>query len=529
MRFSLQQLFLLFLLMGIIGGLYSAVLRRPFTYQLSRIDVSADGNLLVGCNSQGWELIDLRSGRRKFITTSGGFMFSLSSSEISFCDNDTVAITGGFPFPGQVTQYSISRNEVIRQQVDSSNTDPFVTTRFDSSLITHRADNEAFQSDAKSGKASISFYRKLDLQRLGIRLSFPFSVSDVATNSNGTLAAIGTSGNQEKNRIWNLIDNKKTEEWSGDVEQLYFSPDDKHLLTINERYFRLLDLSTMDEIWSLRQEGQLLKKSAIFSPDGRYLVIGQQDSQRFDIVETDSGEVTASYTPEGGNWRIFSATPIAFSPDSQSFYVVGASSDKGIQVVDLATGRTMKTIGRFNRLLMAGVFSALLIGWAYFWHYFSSKPVQIQVESLSKSNEYASALAGDQAIHPRIEAVKDRLRLVRTLMAVGGVIAILWAVVPMFYGNMFFPAGSLIRVVWLSFSLLTGILAMTKGFGKGESFLRTVAAFQILNLCNMDGINCILGIISTIVLNQSEVRSYFELNKKLGDLQIETGFTELTG
>ncbi len=155
--------------------------------------------------------------------------------------------------------------------------------------------------------------------------------------------------------------------------------------------------------------------------------------------------------------------------------------------------------------------------------------MQIQVQSLSKSDEYGSALGRDQAIHPRIEAVKDRLRIVKTLMAIGGVIAILWAVVPMFYGNMFFPAGSFIRVVWLSFSLLTGILAMTKGFGKGESFLRTVAAFQILNLCNLDGINCILGIISTIVLNQSEVRSYFEVNKKLGDVQIETGFTELTG
>lgn len=524
MRFNLRQVFLLFVLIGIVGGLYSAVLRRPLMFAYDQLDVSPNGNLLLCGSLQGWEVIDLQTGGRKYTPSDSGFMFAMMQQrKVAFCDDDTIGVaSGGFPFPGQITQYSISLDEVIGEaSVSDFATDPFnQSIRFDAELISY-LENNAFDpnvSGTLSGPmASLSFFRRSDLSRLRVRLRFPFAVSDVATNSQGTYAAIGTTGS-DVNLIWDLTKNRQVAKWSGSVHQLTYSPDGKHLLVTSEEDFRLMDAASLEVVWAIpMQNGRSRDVAAVFSRDGHQLVLGRDQGKRYDIVDVRSGKVTASF--EAKHKRLAnSRLPIQFSIDGKFIYTVGRSSDEGISVVDISTGEIVKTIGRFHRVSLATLFATLFVGWGLGWRYCSAPPLKTGV--LAKQVDSVYEFGGNPE-----KVIGERIRTIKIMMAVGGVIAVLWAVFPMFYGSMFFPIHGSVRICWHSFSLIVGVFALLNGLGRREKFMRTTAAMQILNLVNFDGINAILGIIETVVLNQSDIRKYYESDPS-SDVSV---LPELTG
>lgn len=69
------------------------------------------------------------------------------------------------------------------------------------------------------------------------------------------------------------------------------------------------------------------------------------------------------------------------------------------------------------------------------------------------------------------------------------------------------------------FSIVLGILAVIRGSALlGETAYREsppqgIAIMQIINIINADVINCVLGIVTLVFLNESEVRRYFRGGK----------------
>ena len=94
-------------------------------------------------------------------------------------------------------------------------------------------------------------------------------------------------------------------------------------------------------------------------------------------------------------------------------------------------------------------------------------------------------------------------------MAVGGVFAIAWSVIPMFFfgfgeSDSFLNQLFFLRVAVALFGLAVGLLAASRGFGRIRNWGNLTAALQILNLVGFDLINLIFGTFELFLLNRNQ-------------------------
>ncbi|MFL5245165.1 MAG: hypothetical protein ACJ8FY_23935 [Gemmataceae bacterium] len=117
-------------------------------------------------------------------------------------------------------------------------------------------------------------------------------------------------------------------------------------------------------------------------------------------------------------------------------------------------------------------------------------------------------------------AKPGKIQAISIMTFVGGIIALLNAVAILGYTGIFGIATfgfGLLCCLWPGpyYGLIMGILATMKGSkllgdrAHFESPPKTIAIMQIINIINFDVINCVLGIITLVFLNEPETRRYF--------------------
>ena len=100
------------------------------------------------------------------------------------------------------------------------------------------------------------------------------------------------------------------------------------------------------------------------------------------------------------------------------------------------------------------------------------------------------------------------------MMIIGGVFAILWAVIPMFYfqngflGNIMSEHFVSLRYALASYGLLVGLLALSRGIGRLSHLVHTTSIMQALNVLQLDVLNLGLGIAGIALLNQQSAKSF---------------------
>lgn len=102
-----------------------------------------------------------------------------------------------------------------------------------------------------------------------------------------------------------------------------------------------------------------------------------------------------------------------------------------------------------------------------------------------------------------------RYKIAWNLMAIGGVFAIAWSVIPMFFFG-FGEADSFVhhlfylRVGVALFGLTVGLMATSRGFGRYRNWSNLTAGLQILNLIGFDLLNLTCGIFELSLLNRNQ-------------------------
>jgi hypothetical protein len=110
----------------------------------------------------------------------------------------------------------------------------------------------------------------------------------------------------------------------------------------------------------------------------------------------------------------------------------------------------------------------------------------------------------------RIRPKPGKVQAISIMMLVGGIYALVHAL-----GGV--AASSLACCVWpgLYYAIVMGIMAIVRAsplLGENaylQSAPRGIAIMQIINIVNLDVVNCVMGIISLVFLNEPEVKRYF--------------------
>jgi WD40 repeat protein len=125
-------------------------------------------------------------------------------------------------------------------------------------------------------------------------------------------------------------------EVQGAIESLVFSPDGHHLaLTVYKGYTQLFDVRTMEVIWvSDRWRGKT-NRATSFTPDGRHLAVGGEDT-RILLHDVESGAVVKEFSHR--DWVI----DCAFSPDGK--YMIASQSEDVLSWWDVKTGSLLHSM-----------------------------------------------------------------------------------------------------------------------------------------------------------------------------------------
>lgn len=134
-----------------------------------------------------------------------------------------------------------------------------------------------------------------------------------------------------------------------EVDILSYSPSGKYFISASSgtRPIKIWDVSTGKYIKILRIHSHFLK-SAIYSPDGKY------------IVSTDLGSIQIWEASTGVCLKILKnllgfISSIAFSPDGQR--IIGSSYDNIIGMIDLKTGKSLQTLKGHSSLVNSVAYS----------------------------------------------------------------------------------------------------------------------------------------------------------------------------
>jgi WD40 repeat protein len=159
---------------------------------------------------------------------------------------------------------------------------------------------------------------------------------------------VATTGGYPSNsvRVWDIM-SKQTQtgflpvvELHGHASQIHtvnFSPDSKLLITAgDDNTARIWEPGVgQNRIWYLKHKDHPTVYSTAFSPDGRFLVVARGTAVR--VWDTSSGQQV--HLLEGHTGRVRSAV---YSPDGQ--YIITASDDKTVRVWEAGSGHEVRRL-----------------------------------------------------------------------------------------------------------------------------------------------------------------------------------------
>jgi hypothetical protein len=172
-----------------------------------------------------------------------------------------------------------------------------------------------------------------------------------------------------------------------------------------------------------------------------------------------------------------------------------------LQIVDIESAQ-IKSLGRFYRWLTALLFAFLFVGWSWIWGRVakheerqllfaasegetSSEIHALDVAESSNESNSNGVLNSEETSLEIVEATIvghanlggfDRKNIIWNMMTVGGIFAIVWSVIPMFFfgadgfNELFYPL-YYFRLVVAVFVLVVGLLATCRGIGRYENWM----------------------------------------------------------
>ena len=375
MRFSLKQILLLFLLLGILGGLFSAAIQMPAPYRLEKLVASPDGKLLCGGTTNHWFLFDLERGEQ--IQANGmtsSFAFQFGRGPVAFLNNDEILFSERiFGLARSLSIWSIKRREFTREQENVATS----VTMFGSEAIDvgpkyvaslTSGDNMRSGSERLS---SVSIFERDGLDRVPIQLALPYELSSVSVDLSGKLLAMGCRGG-DLNRIWDLESNSQVHEWDERVIRVLYSPTEPQLLVAQRNRLTMRSPDGLSDLWEIETQVRTDELALQFSNDGRRVVFQAGYEEPLLVLNATDGSLISEIDLTGYS-RVYEQTPLALSHDGNQLFVAGKRADYGISVFDTSTGKMTKRLGRVNRLFSAVVFVLLLVCWPVAWRWFGSE------------------------------------------------------------------------------------------------------------------------------------------------------------
>jgi WD40 repeat protein len=158
---------------------------------------------------------------------------------------------------------------------------------------------------------------------------------------NGRMLALGSE--EATISLWEMPEVRERKVLRGHskrVRSLAFSPDGHFLVSTGDEGRAVLwDAVRGVELRTLHAAGGDPVRSAVFSPDGRSVALGELafTPREILLVDVNTGAVRSRLPGHR-----FGINQLAFSPDGR--LLASAGVDRCIKVWDLATGRTLKTL-----------------------------------------------------------------------------------------------------------------------------------------------------------------------------------------
>ena len=541
-RFGIKQILLLMVLAALVAGLYSTVLRQPVKNWYSEIDLSPDGQKLALLGTQGLEVKELQHGTRIADYRWRGSVISFpwgnpDGARLKFIDNDDVILVRTlFPTPTpRIEVFSVSKNAMVGDIPLQTSAPQVVGSIFGNRYICRDPATEIVEVVDLKTRKTLSAKK------------FPAPNELALTPDGKFVCSYGSAGLPSKVSFWDYQTKTLVGEMDRMTSRVGFSSDSSCILIDSATKISLFELIPVDsesgfkiefkERWSREVLGGMQQWQ--FSRDGRLIAVSENfEPGKVIVLDAENGQ-TIRELHVGYLNQLFE-----ISLDASQLYVVPKNSDSRIEVWDIASGNRVRSFGANWRLIKAMFYSVLLIGWSAIWGLMSRRQNLLNglaQRRLSAETPYGP-LDDDTSIvdSGEIEVVSrpsDRQKVPTavtaawTMMTIGGVFAILWAVVPMFYfqngflGNLMPPQLISVRYVLAGYGLLVGVLAVSRGVGRLGHLVQATSILQALNILQLDVLNLALGIAGIALLNQESARRYlqdvmnvrnFELNPKHG-------------
>jgi WD40 repeat protein len=142
--------------------------------------------------------------------------------------------------------------------------------------------------------------------------------------------------------LWNYQSGQLLASWPDYLDWFAFSPDGRRFAKNVQGHLEVWNVASCQLERALfdRKDNMPLASTAIFSPDGRFLLaryiwfLKDEPQHRAGLFEVDSGKEVLTWKIKFPDWQAF-----AISPDGQ--FVVAGGQDKLIHLWDIATGREL--------------------------------------------------------------------------------------------------------------------------------------------------------------------------------------------
>ncbi len=533
-RFNIRQLLLLFLLLGLIGGLLSAVFQRPYQISFSAMDVLGETEIaLAGPGSL--VLIDLnqsRMGKRRQLGSYRNTFSDDGPKHLKYVGNDRLLFLRESGSAGyrDLIYYTLSDQQVAGQVVLPSRDWQNDFSDFGSALVSVKQSAKAF-----------SFYELNSGRRVNLQL--PIELGDVqrlATGPNKEKVGLIREGDAATIiEVWNFKQQELIARWERPANGIRFLAGGSRLLVTADNEIALLDIPTQVTVWSERLNFELAPESLQVSPTGSLFAISgvPQNDYRIEVRQVDNGQLTQTFSVRANQAR--TKRLIRFVGDNQ-LAISPLTSDLGVTMLDIPSGGS-HTIGRFYRWPIAVAFTIAFVLWSWCWaRWARPNEERIQRAELLRNSHNGhrsdKPLSLDSSQSPHLAATSQPDRhpdenqheesnsnLAFNLMAAGGVVAIAWSVIPMFFFGFGTPDSFLhqlffFRVGVALFGLAVGLLSASRGFGRIYNWANLTAGLQILNLIGFDLLNFVFGICELYLLNRNQPVKVAKLVQPIAEL-----------
>jgi hypothetical protein len=517
-RFNIKQLLLLFVLLGLIGGLLSAVFQRPYRISFSAMDVSeATEVALAGPGSL--VLVDLqqsRMGKRRRLGSYRNTFSEVGPEHLKYLDDDRLLFLRKSGSSGyrDLIYYRIATDEVANQVVLPNWDWQHDFSDFGAKVITVQQANGNF-----------SFYETLSGRR--IRLQLPTDLSDarqLVTDRDGKrIALIRDRSTSMTIEVWDLEQKQLIAKWERSASGVAFVRQNGQLIVVNEKDVALLDIPTQAPVWERALEFKFNPDCLAAHSGSDQIALGGDDSGKLqiEVLNSATGATVSKFSLPSS--RAKTPRRIRFI-DRDRLAVSPIHSDLGLTILDTKTGG-QKTIGRFYRWSIAVLFTCAFVLWGWGWGRMAWR--EEQSESMTNSsgdlNQTCDFPPGPaDSGHVRIlpddtvnsnpapdSELARQFKIAWNLMAIGGVFAIAWSVIPMFFFGFgefdsFLHQLFYLRVGVALFGLAVGLMATSRGFGRYRNWVNLTAGLQILNLIGFDLLNFVCGIFELSMLNRNQ-------------------------